>query len=745
MTATNSFVFRFADVEVRESEFSIVKSGQVLAVEPKAFRVLLFLVRNPQRVVTKEELLEAVWGDTAVTENSLTRSILKLRRVLNDDAREPKFIETVATVGYRLVCTVHVSEETAGHLDALRNGSAAAVTAPAGRVEQSAVETGIALEERRNGAARAEILPENRPSPAARFRLLWIAAALLALFALAAAIRYVRRPLPQPHIVSYTQLTHDNRRKGLFAADRSRLYLTLYPEVQWVGQLSTSGGPIVPIPTTFPNPWVIDASPDGTKLLMLSAETAGPDDEANGLWIVDPVGSVQHRLASGIVITAGWSPDGKSVVYTRENGDIRVVAADGTGDRRIATTSFESSNGMMDRISWSPDGSRIRVDGDDRIYEIAPDGSNLHPFLPDWRQGSMICCGRWTPDGSFFLFLEWQSPSPGNPLFAPSQIWMLDERRSLLRRRSTEPVQLTSGPTRWGGPIVSADGNRIYARGVVLNGQLERANLRTHQLEPLFGGISAEFVDFSPDRSSVVYVSFPEGILWRANSDGSNPTQLTKPPFYPTQTRWSPDGTEILAYARDTKRLDKVYLISPLGGTPRPLFADDPDEQRDPCWSPDGKEIAMSWFYSSSKEPLSEIRIYDRATHGLSTVPGSKDLDSPRWSPDGQWLSGVNIHTTELSVFNFRTQRWTSIEKGNNDYPVWSHHGGYLYFLHDVVDTGIFRAKPGGGAPERVVDLKGFRFTSYYGGWVGLDLEDAPMLLRDIGDDNIYALNLEWK
>jgi len=739
MTVTNSFVFRFADVEVRESEFSVIKSGEVLAVEPKAFRVLLFLVRNPQRVVTKEELLGAVWGDTTVTENSLTRSILKLRRVLNDDAREPKYIETVATVGYRLVCSVHASEEIAGRLGASRNGAAAAWT-PAGRVDPSAIDTEIALEENQNSKVQAAIVLDIRPSPAARFRLLWIVPAFLVFFACVAAILYLGRPLPQPHIVSYTQLTHDNRRKGLFAADRSRLYLTFYPEVQWVGQLSISGGPIVPIPTTFPDPWVIDASPDGTKLLMLSA-----DNEANGLWIVDPVGSVQHRLASGIVNTAGWSPDGKSVVYTRENGDIEIVAADGTGDHRIATTSFESSNGMMDRISWSPDGSRIRVDGNDRIYEIAPDGSNLHPFLPDWRPGSMICCGRWTPDGSFFLFLEWQSPSPANPLFAPSQIWMLDERRSLLRRASAEPVQLTSGPTRWGGPIASADGNRIYARGVVLNGQLERANLRTHQLEPLFGGISAEFVDFSPDRSSVIYVSFPEGILWRANSDGSNPTQLTKPPFYPTQTRWSPDGTEILAYARDTKRRDKVYLISPLGGTPRPLFADDPDEQVNPCWSPDGKKIAMSWFYASGKEPLSEIRIYDLATHQITTVPGSRDLDSARWSPDGQWLSGVNIDTTELFVFNFRTQRWTSVQKGNNDYPVWSHHGGYLYFLHDVVDTGIFRVKPTGGAPERVVDLKGFRFTSYYNGWVGLDPDDAPMVLRDIGDDNIYSLNLEWK
>src|ERR1035438_1413731 len=101
MMASKSFVFRFADVEVREREFSIVKAGEVLPVEPKAFRVLLILLRNPQKLIPKEELLNAVWGDAAVSENSLARSIALLRRLLGDESRSPRFIETVATVGYR--------------------------------------------------------------------------------------------------------------------------------------------------------------------------------------------------------------------------------------------------------------------------------------------------------------------------------------------------------------------------------------------------------------------------------------------------------------------------------------------------------------------------------------------------------------------------------------------------------------------------------------------------------------------
>ena len=88
-------VFRFGDVEVREREFSIVKAGETMPVEPKAFRVLLFLLNNPQKLITKEELLDTVWGDTAVSENSLARSIALLRRLLGDETRNPRYIETV--------------------------------------------------------------------------------------------------------------------------------------------------------------------------------------------------------------------------------------------------------------------------------------------------------------------------------------------------------------------------------------------------------------------------------------------------------------------------------------------------------------------------------------------------------------------------------------------------------------------------------------------------------------------------
>jgi DNA-binding winged helix-turn-helix (wHTH) protein len=98
VTGRKSSVFRFEDVEVHDGEFLLKRGTEVVPVEPKAFRVLIYLLQNPGRVVTKEEILESVWDDCSVSDNSLTRSIATLRRLLHDDTREPRYIATVPTV-----------------------------------------------------------------------------------------------------------------------------------------------------------------------------------------------------------------------------------------------------------------------------------------------------------------------------------------------------------------------------------------------------------------------------------------------------------------------------------------------------------------------------------------------------------------------------------------------------------------------------------------------------------------------
>lgn len=80
-------IYRFAQFEVDEGEFRLSTQGRVLAVEPKALRVLLYLLQNPNRLVRQQELLDAVWKEAFVSESTLTRTISLLRDQLPPHSR----------------------------------------------------------------------------------------------------------------------------------------------------------------------------------------------------------------------------------------------------------------------------------------------------------------------------------------------------------------------------------------------------------------------------------------------------------------------------------------------------------------------------------------------------------------------------------------------------------------------------------------------------------------------------------
>jgi DNA-binding winged helix-turn-helix (wHTH) protein len=84
--------------------------GVEVWLPPKALALLEYLVGRPSAVVSRAELLAAVWGDSTVTDHSLTEAIRILRRALGDDPRRPRYIQTVHKRGYRLVAEVTPGE-----------------------------------------------------------------------------------------------------------------------------------------------------------------------------------------------------------------------------------------------------------------------------------------------------------------------------------------------------------------------------------------------------------------------------------------------------------------------------------------------------------------------------------------------------------------------------------------------------------------------------------------------------------
>lgn len=713
--ASKAFVFRFSEFEVRERELRLTRAGEPLPLEPKAFRVLLCLLRTPGQVLSKEEMLKAVWGEIAVQDNSLTRAIALLRKVLNDDPRAPRYIETVSTVGYRFLCPVEAVEEPSAK-PGIENQRA-------GKVPDISI---------------ASAAPAHAPSIGRGRRWKWIVPATAIILIPAAGFWYLRRPLPSPHITAYTQITYDGAEKTLFGTDGSRLYFDS-ASTGPIAQVSVTGGQISPIALVIPNfAFPEDVSQDGANFLIATNEKGFVLDRPQ--WNARVPGGSLRPLPDGR--NAAFSPDGNSVAYQTSEGGLWVSQSDGSGTHKLVSgpplssrfSPPESSRPGFGRVSWSPDGSVLRFGNGDRLWEVSASGSNLHELIPGWHLFSTQCCGSWTPDGKLFVFLD----APVAPL-AQSEIWALSESRGLLNRPPAEPVRLTTGPIAWGPPIPGRDGNTIFSTGQTRRGELLRFDFKTRRFQPFLGGISAQMVSFSRDGQSVAYVSFPEGILWRANRDGTNPVQLTEPPIHPLLPRWSPDGAQIL-FMNFASLPPDVFVVAATGGNPQRLL---PGE--DPNWSADGKKVVFSM--GNPFNPNGNIRILDLATHRITAVAGSEGIHSARWSPDGRLIAALPIDGTGLKIFDLASQHWSDlVQKDSVAFPSWSRDGRFIYFLRLSAngDKTIFRIRVDGGHPERIADLNSVHLGGWWS-WVGLDPTDAPLVLRDVGSEDIYALRLTRK
>jgi eukaryotic-like serine/threonine-protein kinase len=577
----------------------------------------------------------------------------------------------------------------------------------------------------------------------------WQAAVGGAALIVVALLAFLFRPtLPPPRVTGSTQVTNDGRAKNVMVTDSSRIYFsscsgtncTLY-------EAPTAGGDTVVIQTPFSSPLAADISPDRSELLVLSCVGSEPDCP---LWVFPVLGRSPRRLGNILgsrFAGAAWSHDGKEVAYAQANSLYR-VKIDGSESRKIVSI---APGGNPFWLRWSSDGTRLRfsVESENRdtsLWEVTADGRNLHQLLFGWNNPPAECCGNWTPDGKYFLFQSQRGRT--------RNIWAIREAGSLLRKASHEPVQLTTGPTSTYNPLPSADDKRLFVVAAQVRGELVRYDSASHQLTPYLSGISAMGVNFSHDGKWVTYVTYPEGTLWRSKVDGSERLQLTLPSLFAEMPRWSPDGTRIAFMAQQPGKSWRVYVVSAEGGSTEQTVPGDRDtsvssrpfQLSDPNWSPDGNSLLFG--RNRFDEPLGAgyLEIVDLRTHAVSKVPGSEELWSPRWSPDGRYIVAFTRAQDRLMLFDAKDQKWSELAKMGVDWPEWSRAGDYIYFLGAPPagqPGGVFRARISDHKLEQVVSLKDFRQPPDWGSWTGLAPDDSPLFVRDAGTQDIYALDWE--
>jgi len=703
--ATNPRTVRFGLFELDLDARELRKSGVRIKLQEQPFQILAMLLERPGEIVTREELQNKLWpSDTFVDfDLSLNSAVKKVRQALGDDSENPRFIETLYRRGYRFIAPLNGHSDS-GQMQLVHNPETAAPAPPKAA---------------------------SRPPIWRRGLLYYIGIPLLIALAGILVLRLV--PSPQPTVLGYTQITHDEMRKGNITSDGERLYISEMRGDRFVvSQVSVAGGETSLLETPFENSAVLDVAQNGSALLV---GVFRGTDKGSELWSLPLPGGAPRRLGDFIVDSAAWSPDGSQLFFSK-GPNIYLATSDGREARKLATL-----GGMVNGFSFSRDGVRVRFDVVDSrnggcvMWEMRRDGTNPHPLLAGWNTDLRDWGGKWTPDGKYFLFQSFRYGREG--------LWALADESSWLRK--AKPVQLTNGPLFFGSSLPSKDGKRIFAVGSQPRCELLRY-ASTSGFAPFLDGISVSDLAFSRDGQWVAYVSIPDRQLWRSRADGSERVEFNFEGMNAGLPQWSPDGKQIVFMGTTLKTGWRAYLVSSDGTGLRELIPG-AEFGYDPGWSPDGKSIVLTMNPAGSGIPVDGpgIATFDVETRKVSLLPDAKQLFSPRWSPDGRHIAAVTINSGKLLQFDRVAQKWEELVTMPMGYPSWSHDGQYIYFDTTLTeDPAFFRLRISDRKLERLVSLKGTRrFWGEFGPWTGLTPDDSPLLTRDTSSEEVYALDLQ--
>jgi serine/threonine protein kinase/Tol biopolymer transport system component len=573
-----------------------------------------------------------------------------------------------------------------------------------------------------------------------RYTAVWISLATV-IFAAAVLGYLFSRRSPEPRVTSITQITKDNNPKSAVFTDGLRLYLgEVINGNPVLAQVSADGGDVVQIAAPFSS-GLLDVT--SGALLIASVSVGGIATGKQGaLWTLPLPAGAPHRVDGLQADDASWSPDGKQLAYSSEHS-LFLAQRDGSGPHLLTTF----NDAFIFRVRFSPDGSHLRFTvRDDRtlsdsLWEIAIDGAGRRPLLPGWHQDPGECCGSWTADGHYFFFTATRN--------GRSDIWVLEEKAGLLHRKTNIPVRITAGPVSYTAPMASADRSRLFVIGEQPRAELQHYDPKLKQFVRYLEGISAGEIDISRDGKWIVYSAYPDQTLWRSRVDGSEKLQLSSSPVLTWMPRWSPDGKQIAFVGARPGTLGKLFLVSSEGGNLEELIPGDKNNEDDPQWTPDGGSILLAQYGQFGGDSTKySIQKVDLRTRQLSPFPGSTGMWAPRLSVDGRVLTSFAADSHKLFLFDFTAGNWLEVTTGKSlQYPNLSRDGRYIYF-EDIGKGGreLDRVNLKDRTRERVFDFKEVPRVKVESGmpWNGLDFDDSPVIMRDVGIQEIYALDMDY-
>jgi Tol biopolymer transport system component/DNA-binding winged helix-turn-helix (wHTH) protein len=690
-------VYEFGDVTVDLRRVEVRRAGEVVALEPKSFDVLRYLVENADRLVTKDELLDAVWRDTFVTPNVLTRAVAQLRRGLGDDASEPRYIETASKRGYRFIAPIRgAGDGLAGAVAAEQppRPELAAPSPPPGRRRWILPAAGLAAVAML-GAAALWFTARHRAAPAGQ-------AADLTPRRLTVANDAFGTPSisPDGSTVAYVSRrtgTHEIVVAGLAAGSRQvpitndggeNVQPAFSPDGQWLAYHSSKRNGIWVVPSTGGAPMrVVDFgsepawSPDG-QTIVFSSQTGLSSQSV--LWTVrrdggSPVQLTRAGEPPGGHAAPAWSHDGRFIAFKvgrHEERDIWIMKASGgqawrlfASDRNVAPVFSPDDRAMywMGRTADRNDGlMRVRLtaeglaDGSPEVV-LPFTGEGVSHFSVS-RNGTAVFHWQRLSANLFAIDIdargEGGQPVPltfdteavntaadyspdGRVAFEqvvagrPNAAWVMDDRG-----RNVEPLS-TGLSVSVRSPQWDADGTRVFV--FVEPGAKERSyfawmDIATRQLSriPIPSSGGANWPSLSPDGQRLAFhLIAPDGVLnvWVQRLDDGSQRQITFDREAASYPRWSQDG-RWLAVNLKRGRADHVGVV-PADGGPLEQLTTGNGIRWPYSFAPDNDRIAFSGEFGN--DPVRNIYSVSRRTREVKQLTRFTAGGSrfPAWSPRG--------------------------------------------------------------------------------------------------------------
>ncbi len=747
--SSNNKVYQFDEFRLDAAHLMLSRGYEEIPLAPKAVETLLVLVEQRGKILSKDELMDAIWTDSIVEESNLAQYLHVLRKTLGRLQNGQPYIETLRRRGYRFNGEVTASESSNGVLPEssvpeLTSAQIAPNKAPFTnpnprpvRIERHGNVITVADWQEAEAEPIPVIKTENEPPdshPTADQpkRRVFAAAVICSLLLIGAfAFLWFRSQSNFAQATSKGDVVFMNLTDGedvnnatispdgnFFAyssrdGDRSRIF------VQQAGQ---------PNRHEITEPvegyiWGTSFTPD-SQFIYFTADDNGGIPRA--LYRVPAWGGVRTKILTGIAGAPSFSPDGSEMIFMRgddKQSSIIIASSDGSRERTLLSKNLKDF-AAINWCVWSPDGKTIAysvVDltrpqyGGYSIMGLDHDTGETKPLSSErWD----ICFRiMWTGDSQSLVFIGTKAGEDFST--RRDQVYYLSIADGKSRRLTNDGSRydyISLGVTDK-DEILAVPFNRLSQIWSMETGASSRdvTQITTGSADGR-GGIAP----LSDGRVAYLTRNGDGFSLWTMNADGSNRKQLTTDPAAIEELRSPPDGS-FFVFSAKRDGWNHLYRVNADGGSLQQLTFGESQEV-DSTVSPDGKLIVyVSRTFSSGEEASAMWKI--AADGGEPVKMNDLECFTPHFSPDGNSISCVSYDWKTISIVSVETGEATRTFKTEanailNIGARWTPDGKSLAYIVSSNLIGNILTQPINGEPPRPLtdfqsgDIYNFAFST---------------------------------